>query len=96
MILQIELADLVQESAIFALPLQSIHLLSVHDALVSHIQAHHTNVWGLSQNKICRFCVPNDVGLCTGIDIPVAEECSAQDDQLLLQYSSKVWTVRSE
>lgn len=95
MVLQVELADLVQESAIFALPLQGIHLLSVHEALVSHIQAHKANVWGLPQNKICCFCVPNDVCLCTGTDIAIAEECSTQDDQLLLQFSSKYQTGKS-
>lgn len=79
-VLQVELADLVQESAIFALTLQGIHLLSVHDALVSHIQAHNANFWGLPQNKIRRFCVPNDVCLCTGTDIAVAEERPAQND----------------
>lgn len=77
-----------QESAILALPLQGIHLLSVHDALMSHIQAHHADVWGLSQDKICGFCVPNDVGLSTGVDITVAEESSSQNDQLLLQSST--------
>ena len=79
-VLQVKLADLVQESAIFPLPLQGIQLLSVHDTLVSHIQTHHANVWGLSQNKICCFCVRNDVCLSTGTDIAIAEESSTQND----------------
>lgn len=90
MVLQVELADLVKEGAILALPLQGVHLLFVHDALVSHIQAHHADVWGLSQDEIGCFCVPNNVCLCTGIDIAIAEERSSQNDQLLLQHRQQV------
>lgn len=96
MVLQIKLADLVQEGAILALPRQSIHLLSVHDTFVGHIQTHHANVWGLPQNIICCFWVPNDICLCTGANIAVAEECSTQHNQLLLQYSSNNWTGQSD
>ena len=89
MVLQVELADLIQEGAILALPLQGIHLLPQHGALVGHIQPHHADVGGLPQDKVSGLCIPDDVGLCAGADIAVAEESTSQDDQLLLQHGAR-------